>query len=411
MKNLSYLLLSSVLLLGACKDNKDDIITAPTTPTKYVLLSRIQGTGDYTSTFEKMPEGAVNNTTQPTSKTYTQVRGGVAYKKYLFDFGLANGGNGFSRMVVGTDGTLTEQGNVPTVGQVGAVAVLSDTKGYFVDANERNIKIFNPTTLAITGTVDMSRAFQKTRNQINYYTTLYLRGDRMYACLYTGSTAARPYDYRCDSAVVAVVNTSTDTYLKDTFYPSSRLPGTFNLRCVTTITDESGNLYIPTLGGLGYDLALGATASTPGKILKIPAGSDDFDRTYEVIPQNATTVGAAQALKTNFGFFYAKNGIAYTTATTEASTPTQMQLGAPVASWIQINLTTKQSTLVAGLPKTSGFYTPMGYFYEDKALLPVYNNVDNISGMYNVNVTTGTTAKQFDITAGGIFFGLYRLEL
>lgn len=410
MKNLSYLLLSSVLLFSSCKDTGEEI-TTPTTPTKYVLLSRVQGSGDYTSTFDKLPEGSVNNTNQATSKTYTQVRGGVPYKKYLFDFGLANGGNGFSRMVVGTDGTLTEQGNIPTVGSSAALAVLSDTKGYFVDANERNIKIFNPTTLAITGTVDMSRAFQKTRNQSNYYTTLYLRGDRLYACLYTGSTAARPYDYRCDSAVVAVVNTSTDTYIKDTFYPGARLPGTFNLRCVTTITDESGNLFIPTLGGLGYDLALGATASTPGKILKIPTGSDEFDRTYEVIPQNGSTTGATQAIKTNFGFFYAKNGIAYTTATTEPGTATQLQLGAPVASWVQVNLNTKQSTVMTALPKTSGFYTPMGYFYEDKALLPIYNNVTNVSGMYSADVTTGTTAKQFDITAGGIFFGLYRLEL
>jgi hypothetical protein len=267
-----------------------------------------------------------------------------------------------------------------------------------VDFNTRNIRIFDPSTFLYTGEIAMSAAFHKPENSENRYTTLYLRGNRLYAALYTGGSLFP--SYKCDSAVVAVIDTDSDTYIKDIFMPDAQFAGQPFLRFQGPALDEDGNLYIVTNGGFGFN-------PTPAKILKIPAGQDAFDTSFTFMPQTLIAQSTASTIM-NAGFVYEGAGIAYTNVLMEnPASPTDL-LGKPLMRWCRLDLNARTAELVEGIPANAGGTVGMGYVYEGVAILPVFNSDMEINALYEIG-PDGAGQKVADIS-GGIIYGLYRME-
>ena len=142
---------------------------------------------------------------------------------------------------------------IETLGGGSSVVILNDTKGYYTDFNTLNIQIFNPQTFQRIGEIDMSQAYSIPENDANYYNSLYVVGNTLYACLYTGRSFP-PFIYESNvGSIVAIIDTTTDTYQSNIFREETKYPGQPFLRFKNSTVDEQGNLYLPTQGGFGLE--------------------------------------------------------------------------------------------------------------------------------------------------------------
>ena len=177
------------------------------------------------------------------------------------------------------------------------------------------------------------------------------------------------------------------------------------MRFKSNTVDEEGNLYIPTQGGLGLE---GPDEFTPAKIVRVLAGADEVDTSYEFIPQYAIE-GAANTPVINAGFLYVRDGIAYTNVLMEEPSNGADLVNLPLMRWAKLDLVNKTAELVEGIPMNAGLTAGMAYNYNDKVQLTVYNSVEGINAIYETDPATNTAEKRIDVVAGGIIYGLYEI--
>ncbi len=385
-------------------DNDADLTTA----TDYVLFTRSGSSANgFVTGFDSFPSGDLNVPALPTTVAYPAISGGVAYGEFVVNQQKLFGGPGYQRVSLDENFRPVDGRTLETFGGGSAIVVRDSTKGYYVDFNTLNLQVFDPRTFTRLGEVDMSAALTFPANQANYYSGLYVRGNRLYACLFTGRNFP-PFLYDSPvGAVVAVVDTDADVFLKNITFPNTKYPGQPFLRFNSLVVDEAGNLYVPTQGGLG--LEPGGGPSTPAIILKIPAGRDDFDPDYAFISQRQLA-GAADGIVLNGGFLYAGNGVAYTNVlmTPPASLPDL--INRPLARWAKVDLVNQTAALVEGMPPNAGLTAGMAYRYRDKVQLVVYNPDQNISALYETDITRDDATQVFRVTAGGIIYGFYEVQ-
>ncbi len=410
--------MTALFFLGCATDDPIPINTAmdngPSTPANpdpaavdYMLFTRSPSSANgFVTGFDQFPEGDLDIPSMPQTLAFPAISGGVSFQNYVVNQQKLFGGAGYQRLTLNENKVPQDGAIIETLGGGSAVAFLNDNKGYYVDFNERNIQVFDPVTFIRKGEISLSEAFQIPENASNYYGSLYVVGEKLYACLYTGRSFP-PFVYQSPvGSVVAVIDTDTDTYIKDIFAAGTKFPGQPFLRYDAPITDETGTLYLPTQGGLGLDLSTGE--NTPAKILKIPAGADDFDPEYGFMPQMLIPESNATII-VNAGFLYAGNGIAYTNILMEdPETPVDL-VNKALMRWAKIDLVNRTAVLVAGVPANAGLTSGMAYNYNGKVQLVVYNPEEAISAVYETDIERNGATEKFKVTAGGIIYGLYEI--
>ncbi len=379
-----------------------------TTATNYVLFTRSGSSANgFVTGFDHFPSGNLDVPALPTTVAYPAISGGVAYGEFVVNQQKLFSGPGYQRLSLDENFRPVEGRTLETFGGGSAIVLLDSTKGYYVDFNTLNLQVFDPRTFTRLGEVDMSAALTFPNNQANYYSGLYVRGNRLYACLFTGRNFP-PFVYESPvGAVVAVVDTDADVFLKNITFPDTKYPGQPFLRFNSPVVDEAGNLYLPTQGGLG--LEPGGGPSTPAAILKIPAGGDDFDPDYAFMPQRQIA-GAAEEIVLNGGFLYAGQGVAYTNVLMTPPTARNDLVNRPLARWAKLDLVNQTATLVEGVPPNVGLTAGMAYRYRNKVQLVVYNPDQNISAVYETDITRDDATEAFRVTAGGIIYGFYEVQ-
>ncbi|MEN1785538.1 MAG: hypothetical protein AAGF77_10395 [Bacteroidota bacterium] len=394
------------------EDSGDVLPTPPDTLSNdvnydYMLFTRSPSSANgFITGFDEFPEGAINVTALEETLAYTAVSGGIAYNNYVVNQQKLFGGSGYQRVLLNADKVPLDGAIIETFGGGSAMAILNADKGYYVDFNTFNIQVFNPTSFVRLGEIDLSEAFQIPENARNEFVSLYLSGNRLFACLYTG-LAFPGFVYQSEvGSIVAVIDTDTDTFVKNIFFEGTKYPGQPFLRFANPITSEDGTLFLPTQGGLTLDVANGE--NTPGAILKIPPGSDDFDPNYRFTPQSGITQSSATSFL-NTGFLYAGNGIAYTNVLMEDPANGADLINLPLMRWAKLDLINETATLVQGMPANAGLTTGMAYNYQDKVQLVVYNPIENINAVYETDITTDTAIEKFRVTSGGIIYGFYEV--
>lgn len=416
MRHLCFFFLLCGLGLSGCASDDalpvpgevDFSFGTPTTEKDYMLFTRSgSSAGGFITGFDELPEGDLDIPNLPTTVAYPAISGGVSFRNYVVNQQKLFGGPGYERVVL-DDGFLPrENGIIETLGGGSAIIFLDEQKGYYVDYNSLNIQIFDPTTFASKGEIDMSAAFTIPENAANYYTSFYLRGNRLFACLYTGLNFP-PFVYQSEvGSIIAMIDTDTDTYLRTIFRAGTKYPGQPFLRFTSTAIDEEDNIYVATQGGLGFDVTSGE--NTPAAILKIPAGEEDFDADYLFRPQ-LEIAGTAPSTVVNTGFAYAGGGIAYTNVLMQEPSTGADLVNRPLMRWAKLDLVNQTATLVQGIPANVGFTAGMAYAYQDKVYLTVYNPDEGISAMYQTDIQSEQATLQFNVTAGGIIYGFYELE-
>ena len=375
----------------------------------YILFTRSSSSSSgFITGFDEFPPAIVNVPENPNTSAFFALSGGVSFQNFVVNQQRLGGGPGYQKVTLDLDnsGNLIPIDGpiIETFGGGSSMVFASADRGYYTDFNTTNIQVFDPKTYERIGEIDMSEAPINPENGANYFNDLMIRGNRMYACLYTGRTFP-PFIYESElGSIVCVIDLETETYIKSINMPGTKYPGQAFMRFKGNNIDEDGDLYLPTQGGLGLEAE---GEDTPAKILRIPAGSDDFDD-YEFIPQ-LEIEGATRETIVSAGFLYVGNGIAYTNVLMEEPAQDADLVNLPLMRWAKLDMEAETAELIQGIPANAGLTTGMAYNYNGKVQLVVYNVDEEINAIYETDPNTDRAEKKIDVIAGGVIYGFYEV--
>ncbi|MEJ7587154.1 MAG: hypothetical protein WKI04_06300 [Ferruginibacter sp.] len=272
----------------------------------------------------------------------------------------------------------------------GAVDFISETEAYAASngfAGIPKLVKFNPTTMQITGTIDLS-SLQKPGATEVYYLGLVHRDDYLFMGVnYQDAT----FSNLADSVFVAVINKSKGTVSKliaDGRSSEMWVGGSessFDAKAL--IKDVSNDIFV-----MGF-----ANNGKPSGVLKIKNGTTDFDPAYFFNLNTATG-------KPCLGLYYFGPGQVFTMRYTDAvaypfDTDANYDPYA-AAEYYKIDLTAKTSlgNIAPTLPKVFGVSTFMTKWDNEKIYFSAPAATSN--SIYSYLISNGIVKKEFDISAG-----------
>ena len=396
---LAYLL-SLLIFFSACSDDDDPIAPGPEEPankrTGFVSHGFTSSGSRIMKYFEELPTGTVDvsDGTDFVNPIITSVNNGALFTR------RPDGSPGFSKMVVNAEGEIIEEAFIPlSIAGIG-ISVRDSLTGVFEDpSNPDVISVFNPTTMEVTGSINMSAGFVP-GDVPQQYAAFIFRGDDVFAPI-TGVGGTIFTDL-----IVHQANFSTNTFVGDTrregngsgsIQPSGSAQG----------LDAAGNLYIPDIGNLfGDDIS--------ARLNKIPAGSNEIDPTY-VFEPGVTLNPQNMLFPLFFGFRFLESGKAIALVNSELPqevqdivndagsfaniTPeqfVQIQLivvQAETALWCELDVDARTVTPIEGIPDTKLFDRFQVFEYNGDAYLQV--NTAAESALYRWDPVTGAVSKAF----------------
>lgn len=290
----------------------------------------------------------------------------------------------------GADGKPKELGSFAVAGfkTFGGVDFINDTEAYASVASfgsiPRLIK-FNPTTMQITATIDLS-GIQKAGTTEVYYQGLVHRDNY----LYMGVNYQKNFVSLEDKVFVAIIDMTTGKLFK--LISDDRSSQMWNGGSEASfspnfmVKDASGDIY-----AMGY-----ANNGKPSGVLRIKNGETEFDPAYFF---NLNVVTGKPCL----GLFHFGDGQTFTLAYDAVAYPFDSDANFdPVATaeYHKINLSDKTTSgnISATLPKIFGYKAFMTKWDNEK----IYLNVAaaNSNSIYSYQISNGTVAKEFDLSAG-----------
>ncbi|MEM6801004.1 MAG: PKD domain-containing protein [Bacteroidota bacterium] len=391
------------------------------------LASSSGGTSYFAGYFGTAPSGDIDLTS---TASFQRMQFRTQYKGYMYGY-PTNNEPGLAKLAIDKN---TEE--VVTVGEIplfvfpAGVVILSDTRGIFSNFSDRNIEIFNPMTMEITGSIDMSGGMTFPNNDQNGYSALIYNEQqgKIYAILFTNNPNT-PQFYDADEIYVEVIDANTLTREKTIVHPNAEYP---IFRGETTpVLDEAGNTYLVAQGTYGLDQNFGPQAPKGSKpqILKIDTNSE-FDTTYAFNPIDAA------GLQQNFFQLFttmvgAGNNKAYGIGTAQADSPQILELLQKLAAGtitseeydvlvnlvlfdesmqiMEVDLVAKTAQFTAGAPKTAGFAYPFMYNYNGKIYAQITSPSNSFNGFYEVDPASNSATPFYNLTAGGFAYQLMDL--
>jgi|GEM_PF-3642072 len=358
-----------------------------------------------------------------TAKTsFQRIQFRAQHKEYLYGYPTDNEA-GLTKFAIDSKSEeLVALKELPLFDRPGDVIILNDEVGYFSYFSNLEVSIFNPSTMEITGSIDMSGGVSFPENDANGYSTLIHNPalGKIYAVLFTNlGTTAQFYD--AEAVYVEVIDLASNTREKTIVHTDAEYAifrGNTN-----PVIDESGNTYLIAQGQYGLDGNIGATAPKGSRpqILKIGTDSE-FDTDYAFNPIDAL------GFQTNFfqlftSMVYGGNNKAYgvgtaapesaqivellvklgngTITTQEYDILVSLVLFDESMKLMEVDLITKTVTEVSGMPLTAGFAYPYLYNYNGKVYAQMTANGGSFNGFYEVDPSTNTGQPLFNLSAGG----------
>ncbi|WP_163416604.1 hypothetical protein [Flagellimonas sp. HSM57] len=359
----------------------------------------------------------------------------IVYKNFAYGGPLDNENFELSRYAVDEEsGQVIAAGTIPTTAQVSNIKILNDNMGVYTVFDTQKLFVFNPLTMEFIQEIDLSQAitFTEEDDQRNSYFQIIYRpqDNKVFLPLITDIPSTGPF-YDQTNVYVEVIDMNAMAWestaeLADATYPITR--GMEN-----SVVDEQGNIYITCQGSYSLDGQAGPTAAPRSRpqILKIPAGSTDFDPSYRFNPVDFLGFNFVVAQFVT-GTTYGASGIAYAAISAKADDARVLELlqlvGAGTATeaefnelrnlvingansrWAKLDLNAQTAMVIEDIPFTAGFGYPFGYKYDDKMYFQTFNQEAGINGYYEYDPATDTSFNIFNITAGGIATQLVKLQ-
>ncbi|MEP6712064.1 MAG: hypothetical protein ABJA37_06600 [Ferruginibacter sp.] len=281
--------------------------------------------------------------------------------------------------------------SVPGLKTFGTVDFISETEAYAASNGYGGIpKLvkFNPTTMQITGTIDMSSTHKAASVGGDYYLGMVHRDNNLFMGItYTNASGDPLYD----SVFVAVIDKVAGTVTKVLADGRSGEMWTggsdASFSPPTLVKDANNDIYV-----MGF-----ASNGKPSGVLKIKNGTTDFDASYFFNLNTATG-------KPCLGLYYFGSGQVFTMRYADAvAYPFDLDASynpLAAAEYYKIDLTAKTSlgNIAPTLPKLFGVSTFMTKWDNEK----IYFNAPaaTSNAVYSYQLSNGTVKKEFELSAG-----------
>lgn len=417
MKSIKCILLTGLtgmlLLFTGCEDDDPENISDSQGLTSGFLIVSQTETNRFVRYTPELPTGTFDVSLGQSFQEFTfrdQFRGQLFIKSQ-------SSNQGIEKFVVTEAGALESVANLSTPGFAFPVEVIDENTGYYNDNNNiEELVIFDPATMENTSPIDLSSGFFFEEANFQNYGGITVRGTDMFV-------PYRPFInnvYAVDSLVYNVVDLTTNSYVKTIFLPGHISPRVFN----DPVVDEQGNIFHLTTG----DQVVPNTFKP--SIIKIPAGSTDFDRSYEFRPLDGIPGGAQLPTQLLDRFYYGADGIAYALGnvrippgitqivadaggvdqlTEEELLSIRVLLATdPSFAWLRIDLNAQTVSIIDGIPLTS----PSTSLVEEIDGNMYFGSASaNLSVIYRYDPVTQTSAEAFRLSqASGEIFDIIDLS-
>lgn len=375
------------LAAAACSDDKADSAETET-PSLYAFVSQVN-----------TPDGA---------STYVALADQIPNGKLALDDALEVAGygdaTGFGEYVYVTDGENFRVTKNRVAGNgleevaalsfkdrgmtwLGELLFVDDEHAYIINGDQFNVIEWNPTEMRIVGEHDISDL--KVEGWGSEYRGAFVRKTDGKLFVYWAYNNNR--EEFLNDFVLGIFDTQDKSLkvIEDTSCPSSAGFGGF--------FDEVGDLYLiaDSFGGFTY---FGSDEPKDACILRIKEGEDELDPDYRFVPTEALD-GLAP-----WGFYYAGNGIAYTTAVNPVQLLDYASLFefifAPIHEGYALDIGKLTATKVANMPPDAvGFKSVT---LDGAALIPrstasaeIYEVDDIQTTVYTLNADGSEATKRF----------------
>ena len=405
IKSSSLLLAFAMLFVVSCSDDDED--TDPVDArlnTGFVILGVTEdGSARFGAHYEELPTGTVDLSQGTSFQNFfvLSVLDGALFSA------RTDGSSGFARTGINGNFEFIEDGNIATISdQSFQIKARNADVGVFHDRNDPDVvQTFNPTTMQVTGTLDMSQANAVVPDEpVRYQQFIFRSDDEFFAPMRTEAG-----DNVTDAAIPlvsisqgGVVDVAEFEGLGDVIY--------FNGS--RRLVDENGNTYIWHAGNL-------SVPTISGSVLMIPAGATDYDPNYNFkIPEvnNPALTGFGTFMN---GFNYWENNKAFALVNEaidqalldlitergglenfspdDLNTALGILFNAPTGAFVLVDLVTQQVTKVNGLPAVSVFAQGADtYFLNGEVYFGIVTPTEN--ALYSYDEATNTATKLFDAT-------------
>lgn len=421
----------SIVLLAAglwgCDKNKD---TEPNEDSKYhdtgvVVTSNTSSggrSGYYAGYYPSLADAAQVDLTQKSAYTNLWIYGQLG--PYFYG-ASTTGDNKFSKLAVSkATGVIEEVASFPLSGPTYFALICNEDLGVVTQWNNLDLVLFDPETMKELGTIDMSKAtnIDPENRRYTYYSGVYRKSDnRLFMFYFTDDTNTGLY-YDANKIYAEVVNLSTRQWEKTITYDNGLYA--ISRGKENPVIDEQGNIYVTCQGSYGLDGAMGpyATKISRPQIIKIPAGTTQFDPDYSFNPLNKLGFNNLM-VQTLTGTLYDANGTAYACVNATDESPQLLALIYKYATtgnlteeeqaqlfnlaffsvsqrWVKLDLNSQTATIINDIPPTGSFMFPSSYKHEGKLYFQFYDGTS--TGFYSHDPATGKSEKAVTVTKGGV---------
>ena len=341
----TYIKFTCLLLVGlsflACKkkssSNDEEEDPQPTTETGRFVIATANakwGAGQLTA-WNGMPTGNVSNINGKSLQT-TSIFGLRAYKNWVFDRINPSGDVGLQKYTVAEDLTINNAGFISKATQY---VVVDENTGFYLDENRGLLKLqkFNPTNMQRTGELDFSSLKNDTvEYQVIGKHILAAKEGKLYASINYGKTATAGYgDDLFNEVEFAVIDIATGALDKTIKYSGIKGMGWGSSANKFYVKGDDDALYF---FSMGFSMKMSNSS-----VIRIKKGETDFDKTFRI---NADDYQASSAIAT----VLVKGGKLYTQFSNTALKADYSNLGDYIFDYYVIDLATKQSTKIEGIP-------------------------------------------------------------
>lgn len=297
-------------------------------------------------------------------------------------------GDNLKKYTRAADGTLAESGTLvlPANSAPVGLAFESDTKAYCTLANMGKIAIFNPTTLTVSGYIDLT-TYALGDGSPDPTNILY-RNNKLYVCL---AQTPNGYStvYPAQVLIIDLANGNSVTSATD-----SRAYWAGSLDSKHTIFfSENGDLYISCIASYGF------IPGQKGGILRIKSGQTAFDPTYFLNLTDYVIAGIPGGKVDYFQhLYYTGNGIVYASGNIPAlvSNPPDY-VNDYSFGYFKVDLNAKTITKM-NTPYANG-YAHYVLPFEDKILLAMATKTG--VGIYTYDPVANSTSPAPVVTTQG----------
>jgi hypothetical protein len=380
--------LSLTIALGSCTKNEP----APDPSAgfdKLVIGTNITTANPIIGYVGTLKDLSVTNYTNAKSRQSTEYPYITVYKNDVFVMPIQFGDivRKYTRQA---DGTLAETGSytAPAASSPICTVIESDTKGYTSLMKAGKIIVFNPTTMAITSTIDLTSYALGGDGNPDPNVMAFRNGKLYVACSQTsnGFTSTHPVQ-------VLIIDTQNGNTITSATDSRSFWAGSINEQ-KSIFFDESGDMYIYCVASYGF-----GGANQKAGFLRIKNGQTTFDPTYFFNTSDYNITGIA-GNKVDYlqRMRYYKDGIVYSTGNIYAlaSNPPNYVKDRTYGSF-KVDLKNQTITKL-DIPYSNGYAASVGIF-ENKILFGIAGT--SAVGIYSYDPATNTASTSPIVTTQG----------